>query len=57
MASSLKRPSILDRPLNKTRNSEVSLSAFAYLFSEMLQYAQKRASGIADLEAKWVMHI
>nr|KAJ3405364.1 TRAPP subunit trs31 [Polyrhizophydium stewartii] len=49
-----KRPPILDRNLNKTRGSEVSLSAFAFLFSEMLQYSQKRVSGIQDLEKKRV---
>ncbi|KAF9960837.1 TRAPP subunit trs31, partial [Modicella reniformis] len=41
---------ILDRPLNKTRGAEVSVSAFAFLFSEMLQYTQKRVHGIQDLE-------
>ncbi|KAG0223635.1 TRAPP subunit trs31 [Mortierella sp. GBA43] len=43
---------ILERPLNKTRGAEVSLNAFAFLFSEMLQYTQKRVSGIQDLERK-----
>lgn len=33
---------------------QVSLSAQTFLFSEMLQYAQKRVSGIQDLERKWV---
>ncbi|OAJ36353.1 hypothetical protein BDV3_000989 [Batrachochytrium dendrobatidis] len=47
-----KRPTILDRNLNRTRSSEVSLSAYAFLFSEMLQYAQKRVNGIQDLEKK-----
>lgn len=44
------RPNIYDRPLNKTRNAEVSASAFAFLFSEIVQYTQKRVSGINDLE-------
>ena len=40
---------ILDRPLGKTRG-EVSHSAFAFLFSEMVQYAYNRISSIADLQ-------
>ncbi|KAJ3099056.1 TRAPP subunit trs31 [Phlyctochytrium planicorne] len=43
---------ILDRNLNKTKASEVSLGSFAFLFSEMVQYAQKRVGGISDLEKK-----
>ncbi|KAG9223295.1 hypothetical protein PLEOSDRAFT_1037277 [Pleurotus ostreatus PC15] len=46
------RPSIYDRNLNKTRFTEVSGSAFAFLFSEMVQYTQKRVSGIGDLERR-----
>ncbi|KAF8525224.1 TRAPP complex subunit trs31 [Hysterangium stoloniferum] len=46
------RTTIYDRPLNKTRTSEVSASAFAFLFSEMIQYTQKRVSGIEDLERR-----
>ncbi|KAI8903809.1 NO signaling/Golgi transport ligand-binding domain-containing protein [Gorgonomyces haynaldii] len=45
-----RKTQILDRSLNKTRNSQVSLSAFAFLFSEMLQYTQKRVTGIQDFE-------
>ncbi|RUS24249.1 NO signaling/Golgi transport ligand-binding domain-containing protein [Jimgerdemannia flammicorona] len=44
--------STLERSLNKTKGAEVSLSAFAFMFSEMLQYAQKRVQGIQDLERK-----
>jgi hypothetical protein len=51
-ASNLVRPNIYDRPLNKTRNSEVALAAFAFLFGEMVQYTQKRVGGIADFERK-----
>ena len=55
-------PSILDRPLvAKKGNSsgagaggEVSLSAFSFLFSEMVQYYQNRVLSIADLERKYV---
>lgn len=50
----LSRPNIYDRNLNKTRTTEVSASAFAFLFSEVVQYTQKRVSGINDLERRWV---
>ncbi|KAI9218466.1 transport protein particle subunit trs31 [Blastocladiella britannica] len=42
--------SILDRNPNRLRNSEVSLSAFGFLFSELVQHAQRSAKGISDLE-------
>ncbi|CAG8502234.1 14673_t:CDS:2 [Cetraspora pellucida] len=48
----IKRVSIADRNLNRTRGMEVGIGAFAFLFSEMLQYAQKRVLGIQDLERK-----
>ncbi|KZT01014.1 uncharacterized protein LAESUDRAFT_764139 [Laetiporus sulphureus 93-53] len=35
------RASIYDRPLNKSRQAQVSASAFAFLFSEVIQYTQK----------------
>ncbi|CAA7260015.1 unnamed protein product [Cyclocybe aegerita] len=44
------RPNIYERNLNKTRGAEVSGAAFAFLFSEIVQYTQKRVSGINDLE-------
>jgi hypothetical protein len=47
--------SIYDRHLNKTKTSEVSGSAFAFLFSEVVQYTQKRVSGINDLERRSVL--
>ncbi|KAH8120680.1 TRAPP complex subunit trs31 [Phellopilus nigrolimitatus] len=46
------RPSVYERNLNKTRTAEVSLSAYAFLFSEIVQYTQKRVSGIGDLERR-----
>lgn len=49
-------PNIYDRNLNKTRTTEVSAAAFAFLFSEMIQYTQKRVSGIGDLERRCVPH-
>ncbi len=53
---SLRYPSngktIYQRPLNRTKTSELSQSSFAYLFSEMVSYAQKRVTGIQDLEKR-----
>ncbi|EJD04413.1 TRAPP complex subunit trs31 [Fomitiporia mediterranea MF3/22] len=46
------RPNVYERNLNKTRTAEVSLSAYAFLFSEIVQYTQKRVSGISDLERR-----
>ncbi|KAH7930601.1 TRAPP I complex [Leucogyrophana mollusca] len=48
----ISRPNIYDRNLNKTRTTEVSASAFTFLFSEVVQYTQKRVSGINDLERR-----
>lgn len=42
---------IVDRPLSKGK-SEVSLSAFAYLFSEIMQYSQTQVNNVAELERK-----
>eukprot|EP00245_Coleochaete_scutata_P011899 TRINITY_DN4503_c2_g1_i1.p2 TRINITY_DN4503_c2_g1~~TRINITY_DN4503_c2_g1_i1.p2 ORF type:complete len:196 (+),score=36.19 TRINITY_DN4503_c2_g1_i1:249-836(+) len=42
---------IVDRPLGKGK-TEVSLSAFAFLFSELLQYCQGRVNNVAELERK-----
>ncbi|KAL2889374.1 Transporter particle component [Ceratocystis lukuohia] len=54
--SSLKYPStgktIYNRPLNRTRTNELSQASFAYLFSEMVGYAQCRVRGIQDLEQR-----
>ncbi|GLC37374.1 hypothetical protein PLESTB_001594200 [Pleodorina starrii] len=43
---------IVDRPLSKNRSEvpTVSLSAFAYLFSEYIQYLVDRANSISELE-------
>eukprot|EP00527_Entomoneis_sp_CCMP2396_P009754 CAMPEP_0198136402 /NCGR_PEP_ID=MMETSP1443-20131203/56_1 /TAXON_ID=186043 /ORGANISM="Entomoneis sp., Strain CCMP2396" /LENGTH=201 /DNA_ID=CAMNT_0043797617 /DNA_START=34 /DNA_END=636 /DNA_ORIENTATION=+ len=50
---------ILDRPLGKGGTSRssaldqsVSLSSFAYLFSEMVQYHQNRVDSISELERR-----
>ncbi|KAK9719424.1 Trafficking protein particle complex subunit 31 [Basidiobolus ranarum] len=40
----------LERNLSRPKNAEVSLSAFSFLFSEVLQYSQNRVHGIQDLE-------
>mmetsp|Transcript_27260 Transcript_27260/g.35756 ORF Transcript_27260/g.35756 Transcript_27260/m.35756 type:complete len:189 (+) Transcript_27260:96-662(+) len=42
---------ILDRPIGKGKG-EVSMSAFSFLFSEMVQYNQNRVQSIADLEKR-----
>ncbi|GBE78540.1 transporter particle subunit trs31 [Sparassis latifolia] len=46
------RPNIYDRPLNRTRAADVSASAYAFLFSELVQYTHKRVAGINDLERR-----
>lgn len=43
--------SILDKTLTKGKN-EVSLSLFALVFSEIVQYSQKSCSSVADLAEK-----
>eukprot|EP01038_Epipyxis_sp_PR26KG_P010200 gene10200-13723_t len=45
------RAGILDKSLVKPK-SEISLSAFAFLFSELVQYNQNRVSSVVDLEKK-----
>lgn len=44
---------IYHRPLNRTKTAELSQASFAYLFSEMVSYAQRRVTGIQDLEKRW----
>lgn len=43
--------SILDKQLTKGKN-EVSLSLFALVFSEIIQYSQKSCSSVAELQDK-----
>ncbi|KAK9835153.1 hypothetical protein WJX81_001806 [Elliptochloris bilobata] len=50
-SASALRLNIVDRPLAKGK-SEVSLSAFAFLFSELVQYSQTRVSNIGELERR-----
>lgn len=57
LSSGLRYPSnrktIYDRNLGRTKNAELSRAAFAYLFVEMISYAQRKVTGIADLEKKY----
>jgi trafficking protein particle complex subunit 5 len=48
------RKTIYDRNLNRSRTAELSRASFAYLFAEMVTYAQKRVTGIQDLERRSV---
>ncbi len=43
------RKSLLDRPLGRGK-TEVSESAFSFMFCEMVQYYQGRVQNISDLE-------
>ncbi len=46
------KKSIYDRNLNRSKTSELSRAAFAYLFIEMIAYAQKGAKDVGDLEQR-----
>ncbi|RJE24703.1 Transport protein particle [Aspergillus sclerotialis] len=46
------RKTIYDRHLNRSRTAELSRASFAFLFSEMVTYAQRRVTGIQDLEKR-----
>uniref|UniRef100_A0A3B4CLY9 Trafficking protein particle complex 5 n=1 Tax=Pygocentrus nattereri TaxID=42514 RepID=A0A3B4CLY9_PYGNA len=45
------KSAILERPLSRPK-TEVSLSAFAFLFSEMVQYCQNRVYSVSELQAR-----
>ncbi|XP_037545363.1 trafficking protein particle complex subunit 5 [Nematolebias whitei] len=45
------KSTILERPLSRPK-TEVSLSAFALLFSEMVQYCQSRVYSVTELQAR-----
>ena len=45
------KTSILDKSLSRGKQ-EVSLSAFALLFSEMVQYCQTRSNTVPELQQK-----
>ena len=42
----------LDKPLAKVGKSDVSLSSFAFLFSEIIQYSHQRVSSVPELHDK-----
>lgn len=44
------KSAILDRPLSRAK-TDVSVSAFALLFSEMVQYCQSRVYSVTELQA------
>lgn len=46
------RKTIYDRHLNRSRNADLSRASFAYIFAEMVTYAQRRVTGIQDLERR-----
>jgi hypothetical protein len=48
------KKSIYDRNLNRSKNSELSRAAFAYLFIEMIAYAQRGVTNVGDLEQRYV---
>uniref|UniRef100_A0A673CM62 Trafficking protein particle complex subunit 5-like n=1 Tax=Sphaeramia orbicularis TaxID=375764 RepID=A0A673CM62_9TELE len=45
------KSTILERPLTRPK-TEVSLSAFALLFSEMVQYCQSRVYSVSELQTR-----
>lgn len=44
---------IYHRPLNRSKTAELSQASFAYLFGEMVTYAQRRVKGIQELEQRY----
>ena len=57
MSRSQAPSSILDRPIGRSgrgsgSDGTVSLSAFAYLYSELVQYHQSRVASISELERR-----
>jgi len=46
------RKTIYDRHLNRSRNADLSRASFAYIFAEMVSYAQRKVTGIQDLEKR-----
>ncbi|GMK56016.1 hypothetical protein CspeluHIS016_0210720 [Cutaneotrichosporon spelunceum] len=43
---------ILERPLNRTRASEVALAAWAFMLAEIISYSQSRVDSVNDLEKR-----
>ena len=50
-STSQRAHSILDRPLSRAK-SELPLSTFAWLFSELIQHVQQHSSNISQIESK-----
>lgn len=46
---------IYHRPLNRTKTAELSQASFAYLFSEMVSYAQRNVKDISELEQRYAL--
>lgn len=46
------RKTIYDRNLNRSRNAELSRASFAFLFMEMVTYAQRKIKSVSDFEKK-----
>lgn len=53
-SSNKPRTSILDKPLSKGKG-DVSLSCFALLFSEVVQYSQNKSSTVVELQNRCVI--
>ncbi|XP_067928670.1 trafficking protein particle complex subunit 5-like [Watersipora subatra] len=51
MSTGGRKASILDRPLSKSK-AEINVATFAFLFSEMVSYCEKRASTVSDLNGR-----
>ncbi len=47
----MKNVGILDKSLVRTR-AEINVSAYAFLFSEMVQYCQNRSQSVSELQKK-----
>jgi trafficking protein particle complex subunit 5 len=47
------KKTIYDRNLNRSRTAELGRASFAFLFMEMVTYAQKRVKGIQELEKRY----
>lgn len=46
---------IYHRPLNRTKTAEISQASFAYLFGEMISYAQRNIKSIQELEQRYLL--
>lgn len=47
------RKTVYDRHLNRSQKADLSRASFAFLFGEMVTYAQRRVTGIQDLEKRY----